>query len=252
MSKFSLSALLLVFATSASAGAPITLATGEFAPYSGEHLSGGGMITSIVLAAFNAVDKEVDISYLPWKRGLHYTSTHRVIATYPYVKDFQREEEFLFSDVLFSSKVRLFVRRDSAIEFSKDEDLKGLTTCVPLGYSTREIDRFLEKGLITIKLRAISDKACLNAVHVGEVDFYSVNENTGWMWVRDLFGPTDSLTTVGKAFYENHYYLIVANDYPDVESFLQTFNDGLRLIKSNGTYKKLVSRYLPAYDHLFN
>ncbi len=194
-------------------GGQVKIATGEFHPYSGSDLTHGGMITALVTESFLADNKEVDLYFLPWKRGLVYTSNHRMAATFPYIKDPEREKQYLFSDAIFSAKARLFVRSDSKIIFSKDDDLEGLSTCVPLGYSTREIQRFLDKGLVQVDMRPLSDSHCLKAVHKGNIDFYSVNELTGRMLARDLFGSSKALKTVGDPIAINKYHLIISKDY---------------------------------------
>ena len=235
--------VLFSFSTFAFGG-QVKLVTGEFHPYTGSELTDGGMITALVTESLLADHKEIDLYFLPWKRGLIYTLNHRMAATFPYVKDSQREAQYLFSKPIFSAKVRLFVRRDSNITFSKDTDLKGLSTCVPLGYSTKEIQRFLTKGLIRVEMRPITDSHCLKAVHNGNIDFYSVNELTGTTLSRDLFGTPRALKTVGNPVFINKYHLIIAKDYPDGDKLLQAFNSGLNKIKINGKYQKIVDQFI--------
>ena len=244
MNKTSLTFIVLFsFSTFAFSG-QVKLVTGEFHPYSGSELAHGGMITALVTESFLADNKEVDLYFLPWKRGLIYTLNHRMAATFPYVKDSQREAQYSFSNSIFSAKVRLFVRHDSNVTFSKDNDLKGLSTCVPLGYSTKEIQRFLDKGLIRVVLRPVTDSQCLKAVHNGNIDFYSVNELTGRTLARNLFGKSRALKTVGDPVFINNYHLIIAKDYPGGDKLLQAFNSGLNKLKINGKYQKIIDQFI--------
>ena len=244
MNKTSLTFVALFSFSIFAFGGQVKLVTGEFYPYSGSELTHGGMITALVKESFLADNKEVDLYFLPWKRGLIYTLNHRMAATFPYVKDSQRETQYLFSDSIFSAKVKLFVRRDSNIIFSKDNDLEGLSTCVPLGYSTKEIQRFLDKGLIRIEMRPVTDSHCLKAVHNGNVDFYSVNELTGRTLVRDLFGGASALKTVGDPVSINNYHLIIAKDYPEGDKLLHAFNSGLHTLKVNGKYQSIINQFI--------
>lgn len=244
MNKTSLTFIVLFSFSTFAFGGQVKLVTGEFYPYSGSELTNGGMITALVTESLLAAHKKVDLYFLPWKRGLIYTLNHRMAATFPYVKDSQREAQYLFSESIFSAKVSLFVRRDSSITFSKDIDLKGLSTCVPLGYSTKEIQRFLTKGLIRVGMRPVTDSQCLKAVHNGNIDFYSVNELTGRTLARDLFGTSRALKTVGNPVSINNYHLIIAKDYPGGDKLLQAFNSGLNKIKVNGKYQRIVDQFI--------
>ena len=47
----------------------ITLATGDFAPYTGKDLPHFGVFNEIVTAAFKEINIDVEYKSLPWKRG---------------------------------------------------------------------------------------------------------------------------------------------------------------------------------------
>ncbi|WP_339058719.1 hypothetical protein WE862_06955 [Aeromonas jandaei] len=65
--------------------APVLLATGEFAPYSGKELAAGGETTRLVTTLLQEAGyQEVKIDYLPWPRGYQLTLNGLVAATFPY------------------------------------------------------------------------------------------------------------------------------------------------------------------------
>ena len=133
----------------------IKLVTGEFLPYSGKKLSNGGMTTEIIVKAFKEIGKETDITFRPWKRGFIATKDHKYFGTFPYIKDEERKNNFLFSDPIYAAKSYFFGLSDSDIKYEKDEDLRGLTLCLPLGYSKKGIKKFLDNGLLKITMQHV-------------------------------------------------------------------------------------------------
>ncbi|OUS28462.1 hypothetical protein A9Q99_13165 [Gammaproteobacteria bacterium 45_16_T64] len=223
----------------------VPLVTGEFPPYSSNSLTNGGMITELVEAAFDSQRQATSITFLPWKRGYGETLHHDYFATFPYVKDASREKLFWFSRPIFTSKVRLFTLKKSNLRFEIDSDLQGLTTCVPQGYSTQEIERFIEKKLISVTMTPKNDTACIKALLAGRVDVFSVNEITGWNIINKLYGPSDKFSTIGKSISQNNYYLIASKRYPNGKALIDSFNKGLSYLQKQDTYRSIVAKYLP-------
>ncbi len=236
--------VLFIFWTVNALAETITLVTGDFAPYSGKMLSQGGMTTEIIVKAFEEVGYTAEIKFLPWKRGFNLTQNHKYFGTFPYVADDERKKEFLFSEPIYKAKVYFFVLSDSNIKYEKDEDLKGLKTCVPLGYSTLGIQRFLDRKILTISVQPIDDAACFKVIKLGRAQLYEVNEITGWDVIKKTFGTTKEFRTIGKPLQVHNYYIIVNKTYPNGKKLLEQFSKGLKLLKQKGIYKKIVERHL--------
>lgn len=221
----------------------ITLSTWDFAPYSGEERPSRGMTTEIIKKAFKEVGYTAKISFLPWKRGVQNTLHHEITGTFPYVKDAERKELFYFSDPMYSAKVRFFVNNKFNRKYEKDEDLLGLTICLPLGYSAGEIQRFLDKKIFTV-YSPPDAKRCFEALTIGRVDVYSVNELTGWKTIDELYGNRKKFRTIGKVLQINDYYLIIAKSYPNAEKIIEEFNQGLKLLKEKQLYQEIIMKHL--------
>ncbi len=233
---------LFVFSINVSAQ-PLLLVSGEFAPYSGEHLPHQGMTSEIVESAFKEAGISVLIDFLPWKRGFLYTSRNKYFGTFPYVIDDERKKHFLFSDSTYSAKVHFFVSDRFDHEYKKDSDLKGLSVCVPIGYSAKEIQRFLDASILE-QYVAPTNESCFQLLKKGRVQLYSVNEVTGWETIKKLYGTTQGFRTVGKALQENHYYLMVSKSYPKARELLDIFNKGVIKIKRKGIYRQIIKKHL--------
>lgn len=224
------------------AAEPIKLVTGAFIPFSGEAVMDGGMSTEIIIRAFAEVGYTTKVDFMPWKRGYQDTLQHKYLGTFPYVKNEEREKLFFYSQPTYAARVFFFVRNDFKIKYSKDEDLKGLTTCVPLGYSTKEIERFTKKELITVQ-RPLTDEACFKMLEKGRVDLFSVNEITGWRIIHKIYGDTKGFRTLGKPLLVNSYHLIIPKSYPNGKKMIEQFNRGLDKIKQKDL-QGIINRHL--------
>ena len=243
--KKSLWVLSLWLAASFAMGEEILyLVTGEFAPFSGEALPHGGMTTEITVSAFKEMGYETQIDFLPWKRGYINTRKHLYLGTFPYVEDATRKKTFLFSKPLYTTKTHFFARQNSSLLYENQQDLQGLKVCLPVGYSAREIQGFLDKGIVTIGMRPSNDAACFRALHKGRVDLYAINSITGWAVIKKTFGDTHDFKTIGEPLLPSLYYFIVDNQHPNGQNLLDVFNNGLTAIKKKSIYQNIISRHL--------
>lgn len=236
--------LFLVFFSChpAIAAEPIKLVTGAFIPFSGEAVMKSGMSTEIITRAFAEVGYTIKVDFMPWKRGYRDTLQHKYFGTFPYVKNEEREKLFLYSQPTYTARVFFFVRNNFKIKYTKDEDLKGLTTCVPLGYSTKEIERFIKKGLITVQ-SPLTDESCFRMLEKGRVQLFSINEITGWRVIRKIYGDTKGFRTLGDPLIDNSYHLIIPKSYPNGKKMIEQFNQGLDKVKQRDL-TEIINRHL--------
>ncbi len=120
----------------------------------------------------------------------------------------------------------------------------GLTACVPIGYSHREIQPFLDKKIISVVMQPSNDAACFRALARGRADLYARNDITGWEVIEKTFGHTRGFKTIGKALITASYYIIVDKQHPNGQALLDIFNEGLGTLKSKGIYREIIHRHL--------
>ncbi len=227
---------------------PLKLVTGnEYPPFTDENLPNGGMITEIVQTVFDHLGYAADITFAPWRRGYDETNAGRYAATFPYVKDQKRMQDFLYSDPIYTITDRFFVRQDFPRKFRTDEDLQGLTACKPLGYSLDEIKHLLAQDIITLT-RATQMTNCFRMLARGRVDLLPINEHVGWSMIQELYGPEgrQKFHVLEKLLKEHGLYLIISKTFPNGEVLMQTFNKGLQHLREDGTLDDIISRHLTA------
>lgn len=230
---------LLAWAIGSAWGAPVELATGEYAPFVSERLPEGGVTAAIVREAFKAQGLEVNYSFIPWKRGFVETERSQFVGTFPYLKTPEREAEFLYSMPIYGDQFRLFVRQDTDTKRSWTH--KKL--CVPMGYDTSQINAFTREHRITIEQPSkISN--CFKMLHGARVDAVWASELVAYETIQSVLGrdagiQASDLTLVR----ENEYFLIVSRKLPQAQMWIDRFNEGLKTIKENGAYRRIVTRF---------
>jgi len=219
------------------------LVTGEFAPFTGQDLPDGGLTSEIIKRAFETMEHTTRIEFRPWKRGYQSTLKHEYFGTFPYVKTKERSEQFFYSNPIYTARVLWFARDDLDIPYTKDEDVKGLRACNPLGYSTKSIQKFIDQKLVHL-ITPKGDKECFKLIKMGRAHLYAVNEVTGWQVIQELYGTKAGFRTLGKSLQENTYHLMVARNYPYATKWLEQFNEGLANLQKQDVLKSIIIRHL--------
>ncbi|WP_169569873.1 substrate-binding periplasmic protein [Sneathiella limimaris] len=208
-------------------------------------MPGGDVTREVVEAAFAAINQEIEIQILPWRRGYEETlKADPIVATFPYVATPDRKEAFYYSDpIMWSPPAVLLVRKDIDFKVETTEDLAGRLICYPFGYALPEgIAKLEARGELNL-VRPKTAIGCLEIVLEGRSDATVTTEHVvGWLsqqlnldisglrFLKEIINPGDQ------------YYLIVSKSYPKAKDLLARFNTGLAKIKANGKYDNILSQ----------
>jgi len=236
------------------------LTGGDYAPFTDQELPGGGLITEIVNAAFEAAPYPVTFS-LTWEDdwGRHLDpllSKKEYDVGFPWLKpDCQQDPDnfrcrFHFSEPLFEMLILLFVRSDGEMSFRGDADIAGKTLCRPEGYYTHDLNRpdrlWLDRGIIEL-VQPGSLAECFQMLVDGEVDGVPVNEFTGRMKVQEM-GLGDRVEPIGDwPISLEGLHVLISRTHPRGTTFLYRFNAGLRDLKQSERYQAILDRQMSAF-----
>lgn len=221
----------------------IHLVTGEFAPYSGEHLPNGGMLTDLVAGIFYQLGYAVSVTYLPWKRGYQQTLSGKFTATFPYSFSTERAEQMLYSAPLRSDSVHLFVHVEAKLEYAQLADLRGARLCTALGYNLfPQIEEALNQRLVELITVREMD-SCVRMMENRRADGIFLSEQAGWSLIEMAAGSRRNYRMLEKPIHEVHEYLLIAKDYPGGAEILKRFNQELARRVANGDYQRLAARH---------
>lgn len=219
----------------------VRLATGDYPPLAGEGEPGGGLLSQAVVAAFSTQGANARLSFLPWQRGFNETRNGDYTATFPYVKNPEREVDFLFSKVLYSDNILMF----GLSSLGAKPQWAGKSICIPLGYNTLQVQRFVQAHAAQLA-RPASMLDCFQLLQVGRVQAVWASETVAEHITRPLRAAGLKYKPLySEVDYTVDYFLIVPKRQPDAATVVQRFNTGLAEIRKSGLFKKIMTSLNP-------
>lgn len=219
----------------------ITIATGEFPPWTTEKEKHGGFVNRVVAEAFAREGIQVNFVYLPWKRVDAETRLGRYAASSFWFTG--PEADFLLSDPISSHRELFFHLRDRPLpRWQSLADLRGLNFGATLGYSyTREFWKLARSGKINVEV-ASHDELNFKKVLAGRIDAFPMEEVSGWMLLsnRAAFPPgtRELFVTDQRPLRLTEGHLRFPRRLAGSATLAARFNAGLAGMKKDGTYDK--------------
>lgn len=250
---------LVVSPGNAATRRKINVLTGsDFAPFTDKALPNGGMLAEVVQAAMEAADPEQGFA-IHWVDD--WAAHHEPLLSnalldigFPWFRpDCDADPETYrcanldFSESMFEVLMLLFVENSRPMAFNSDADMKGKTLCRPSGYSTYIFDHkgrnWLKDGVITLEV-APSPGECFRLLTDGKVDAVVLNEFLGRRKVKEL-GLQDRVSVAqGQPISIDGNHMVVHKSHPQGAELLAVFEEGLRRIKADGTYQRIVDEHM--------
>lgn len=215
----------------------VTLANGDWAPYQGEDLAGGGPATRIATEAFESQGWSVTFRYLPWARGKKLAARGDLDGTMIYSYTEERDKEFAYSEPVITLRDVIFYKKNNPIDWSQPSDLSGLTFGGVVDY---DYDLLRENPDLDVDMQRVA-KPELNfrKLAAGRVDAIISNELVGKSLARKA-GVMDKLNTHPKAASSEPYHLMVSEAVDNTDAIVAAFNAGLAALKKSGRYQEIL------------
>lgn len=249
-------------ATRLGGAGPITLlAAGDFAPFVGRDLPGGGLVAEIATAAFE-VGAAPRLPQLQWieDRAAHLDpllSGGLMDVGLGWTRPDCTPEDgagvtplcdgFLFSLPVFEFLMVPFVRAADGPSEGAGIDVVGKVLCRPRGFPVHDLDRadrrWITEGRITLR-QPVSHAACFDQLVRGEVDIVAVDEFSGHAALRaaGLTGQVTALTAQPLSIERLH--VIAPRAVPGAAGLIAAFDAGLADIRASGRYQDILDRHL--------
>ena len=203
-----------------------------------------GLAGHIIKQSFNAAGIEVKFVIYPWTRSMVLVEKGDLFATAPWYKTPEREKYAHFSEPICFATYRFFYKKERMGEnfnYNKLTELKQYRIGASRKYWYVPI--FYKEGL---KLDFVSSETVnLKKLFIERIDLFPEEEIAGWYLIRELFPKEINQFAVTKTILRRApMYLVVSKKYPNSATLVKKFNEGLIIIKKNGIYDKIVSKYL--------
>ncbi len=226
----------------------ISIASEEYSPYTSEKLKDFGIDAAIVTAAFRLQGIETRYTFLPSARAYTMARSGEVDATLPWAKRDGREKLFHYSDPVIAVDVEhFFFRKDHPLKWDSTHpdmaQLKGLSISAIIGhnygktfqeaeqakiFSTQRV-AYLHQGFAMLLANRVD--ALISKTHVAEPHLaikFTAKERAQLTSIPVSRAPP------------SHDYLLISRQGKNGEYFLKAFNQGLRKLRRNGSYQRLM------------
>lgn len=234
---------LLLSASATVYGKTVTITSGEYPPWTGSALLHHGYVNHIVSEAFASVGIKTEFVYLPWKRAFEEARKGNYDATSYWFEDSERRDAMLFSDPLIQNRTVFFQRsEDEPIEWHRLSDLTRYRMSATVGFTyTEEFYEAIVKRDLQVTM-VPTDVQNIKMLMSRRVDLVATDEMSGYYMAATLSLDPRKLRVLEPAMATPQGYLMATKNNPESEELIAVFNRGLKIIKANGLYKKIIDR----------
>ncbi|OAJ93823.1 substrate-binding periplasmic protein [Vibrio bivalvicida] len=243
MSKLTLSILLLSFSILCSAHANervVRLVVGDWEPYTSSQNNPNYKISeTLVKAAYATQGYEVQIDYHPWTRAYRYAQTDRYDGTFPWFKNSEREELFLFSSPLFVQKIVFFYHMNSRFAWQDIADLNNFRIGATQEY---EVTRLMQSNGIELE---VSNSDDVNFIKLGKyrIDAYPAGLERGYYMMGNILPAIqiNQLKVHPKPIIENDMFVMFSKqNIKRSKRLSEALRIGIESLIESGEYQVII------------
>lgn len=234
--------LCLVLYAPCFSGETVTIASGNFPPYTGKDLKEFGAANEIVTKAFLAVGIEPEFVFMPWKRVERGIESGRQMCSTIWMDTEERREFAIFSEPVIPIRNVVFYSKENLGTFiySSLDDLKELKVGGIGGYFYVPI--FQNNGIEMEESNSL--ESLVHKIHLKRIDVFVDDELVGWTVIKNLYpNELHKFASTAESVWTSDNKLICSKKHTDSERILKKFNEGLQLIKDSGVYDKTLQKY---------
>lgn len=202
-----------------------------------------GMSADIVRAAFASSDTQIELAAYPYPRCMELARTGSLVACFNTTPNPRIEAQFLLpQEMLFSDDILLWAR-NGAPPLDNLDDLAGKRVAVTIGYTYgAHFDARQDIQRVPVR-RDLNGFLMLQRDRVDYVVAFRGTTQALIQQHPQLANHFVALATV----HQPQLYLTFSRHHPEAPALLQRFELGMRQIRSDGTYQKILERWqLPA------
>ncbi len=213
----------------------------SWAPFYGEELKNGGYITEIIRQAFKAKGYNITVDWKPWKRAVVESETglyDGLLGTY---YNEERAKKLVYSDPIDKDEIVFFSKKGQGIKYENLTDLKPYVIGTGVGFTyTEEFDSadYLEKFPV------VSTEQNIRRLISNRIDLFVDSKKVVLHIIKiklpEHIGALEILTPELEA---QHLHIGFSKKKPHHKQLVQDFNQGLKIIKENGTFDEIKILY---------
>jgi polar amino acid transport system substrate-binding protein len=215
----------------------ITITNGHWPPYQSQELKYYGFVSLMVSEAFALEGVDVDFQFRPWKRAFEEARNGTAHASMVWSYTPERDEHFLFSDVLIVSDAVLFHLKSLPFDWAKNSDLDKYRIGGTLGY------RYAIEDWPGLQIERVpTDQQNFAKLVAGRIQLFPSDLYAGYALINQEFTAKDreKITHHPRPYDRTPYSVIFSKKRPENIELLKKFNRGLASLKSSGRYDAIL------------
>lgn len=227
-----------IASTTPASAREVVLCTLNWEPYYGENLPRDGFFTEIVRTAFERAGHSVTVEFMPWARAmLEVEQGDRDVLLGAYYNE-ERARTYIASEPIYTDAVGLVALEELGV--SRFDSLRALSDYVighGRGYSVSEA---FDNADYLDKEPEESQVLNLRKLYAGRIDLIAGSFTSIRYLANDAGHDVDRLVFLEPPLNENTLHIMVSRAIPDGEELLADFHEGLREIRADGTYGRIL------------
>jgi polar amino acid transport system substrate-binding protein len=215
--------------------------SGNWPPYTGEHLPEQGLAIDLVTTALKRAGYSPQISIDSLERILEGSKSgvYDVFATPWYTMD--RDQYLNFSQPYLESYIRFIKRKDTPFEYTGFDDLEGLTIGVIKDYAYDE-DFNQSPAIEKVSVNSLLEN--LKQLMEKQIDL-TLDDERVLRYEINRFMPDNmaTLEILEKPLVVRGVNIGVSRKNPDHAKIVADFNNAIAAMKQDGTYDKILQQH---------
>lgn len=225
----------------------ITIASGEYPPWTSESLPHGGYMNLIVSLAFKESGIQVNYEYMPWNRALEATKQGKYPASSFWGYDPARGNTVRYSNVILTDPIVLFYNTKRPVSHWENlADLKEYRFGATRGYTySRGFWELAKQDVLRVSV-ANDDIENLRKLIDGTIDIFPISQLTGNFLLSRNFRKAEriQIESDSKPINSSEDFLLFSSAWQGVDSLISKFNSGLQIVKDKGYLEKYHEEFL--------
>lgn len=221
----------------------LILSNQEYAPYMGERLVGGGILTFLVTEIFKRSGVRVEYRYFPNNRAIEMAKYGTLHGSIGWTPTPERQQTLYFSDEIIPFNMALFHRKDTILTWYNLTDLTQYRFGITLGNFYSETFDTLEKKR-KIKVDYSNDDATnFKKLVAKRIDIVPMEREAGHLIKHWNLTPKDAANIVAepKPYWSTPLCIVLNKKTPHAKEIIQKFNATLSDMKRTGELSILIN-----------
>ncbi|MCG8618668.1 MAG: transporter substrate-binding domain-containing protein [Desulfobacterales bacterium] len=216
----------------------VTIATGEWPPFSGKNLDGYGLHSKIIDKVFKEMGHEVQFKFMPWKRVYELTKKGDYIATFTWSKIPERQKEVLYpeNELAVSKEVGFYKKSKfpNGLDIKNLDDIKAKNLRV-VGITSYWYEKPLKEKGIKANLVSTADLAW-KMLNGDRADILIENSDVGKAESLVILGAdSDGKFATSSPLKTQQMYLIFSKHHPDSAEMIKSYDAAVTQLKASGS-----------------